>query len=235
MPGETDETLPPREQVAIADLTRHPRNYRSHPEDQVRHLAASITEHGFYRNVVIARDGTILAGHGVVQAAESLGMTHVPATRLDLDPLSPAALKVLAADNEVSRFAENDDRLLTDLLKEIHESDEVIDGLLGTGYDEMMLASLLLVTRPESEIASTDTAAEWIGMPGYEAEGETYKVVMSFATNEDRHRFLTEFDLWSTRVKGGAEGRTVFSGLWPIPDEIRNDSKLRYEQADDDG
>jgi ParB-like chromosome segregation protein Spo0J len=64
--------------VPLASLKPHPRNYRIHPDDQLEHIIKSIQEHGFYRNVVAARDGTILAGHGVVQAALKMGLKGVP-------------------------------------------------------------------------------------------------------------------------------------------------------------
>lgn len=54
------------ETVPIKELRPHPRNYRSHPEDQLEELMASLDENNQYRNVVIAWDNTILAGHGVV-------------------------------------------------------------------------------------------------------------------------------------------------------------------------
>jgi ParB-like chromosome segregation protein Spo0J len=69
------------EDVALDDLKPHPRNYQQHPDDELAHIMESIKTHGFYRNVVIARDGTILAGHGVTQAARKLGYTHVPVIR----------------------------------------------------------------------------------------------------------------------------------------------------------
>jgi ParB-like chromosome segregation protein Spo0J len=52
------------EQASLTDLKPHPRNYRTHSDDQLKHLIQSIKEHGFYRNVVVIKDGTILAGHG---------------------------------------------------------------------------------------------------------------------------------------------------------------------------
>lgn len=51
------------EDAAIDELRAHPRNYRRHPDDQLAHIMRSIELHGFYRAVVIARDGTVLAGH----------------------------------------------------------------------------------------------------------------------------------------------------------------------------
>ena len=61
------------ESALIVDLKPHPRNYRGHPEGQVAHLEQSLRDHGIYRNVVVANDNTILAGHGVIVAAQKLG------------------------------------------------------------------------------------------------------------------------------------------------------------------
>ena len=138
---------PTVEQIPIADLKPHPRNYRQHPADQIEHIKASITDHGLYRNVVIARDGTILAGHGVVLASREMGLKTVPVIRVDLDPDDPKAIKILTGDNGISHLGEVDDRLLTELLKGLQET---AGGLLGTGYDDAMLANLIFVTRPQS-------------------------------------------------------------------------------------
>lgn len=215
----------PREDVALAELRPHPQNYRTHPDDQLEHLAASIEQFGFVRNIVIAKDGTILAGHGVAEAARRLGLEQVPAVRLDLDPDSPAALKLLAADNELGRFAEVDDRALTELLRQI--STETPEGLLGTGYDEMALANLLMVTRTVGELADFDAAAEWVGMPGYEPEGDTWKLIIQFTSEGDRKRFLDEQEIGSLISFSKFSLRAV-SGWWP-PREVIHDSGLRWE------
>src|SRR5262245_17598198 len=97
------------ETVKLDELRPHPPNYHAHPDDQLDHLVQSIREHGVYRNVVIAKDGTILAGHGVVEAARRDGMSELPVVRLPVAPDSPAALRVLAGDNELQRLAEVDD------------------------------------------------------------------------------------------------------------------------------
>jgi len=173
--------------VAICDLIPHPKNYRKHPEDQLEHIIASIKEHGLYRNIVIARDNTILAGHGVVQALEQLGVEQVSVVRLDISPDDPAALKVLTGDNTISHLGEIDDRLLTELLKEIHDSD--VSDLLGTGFTDAMLANLVFVTRPESEIDSYDAAASWVGLPGYVPEKKPRQVLVSFTSEKDVETF----------------------------------------------
>ena len=176
------------EQVALADLKPHPRNYRSHPDDQLEHLMESLREHGWYRNVIVARDNTILAGHGIVLAAQRMGYTEGPAIRLDLDPGEPRALKVLAGDNGLGHLADVDDRLLSEILKEVKDRD--VDGLLGTGYDEAMLANLVMVTRPAHEIRDFNEAAEWAGMPEYDPEAAPLSLVVKFENEDDRADFL---------------------------------------------
>lgn len=172
--------------IPIENVKPHPRNYRVHPDDQLDHLCESICENGLYRNVIIAADGTILAGHGLVLACRRLGIRKIPVLQLDLDPMSPKALKLLAGDNEVTHLGDVDDRALSELLKEILED----DSLLGTGYDEKMLANLLFVTRPATEIKNKTAAEQWVGMPDYTEETEDIVLAISFDTEEDRLRFL---------------------------------------------
>ena len=141
-----NDPILPVETLSIANLKAHPRNYRGHPEDQIEHLRASIRENGMYRNVVIASDGTILAGHGITTAATAEGLSEVPCIRMPFGPDDPAALKILVGDNELGLRAEPDDRALSMILKDLRDADPTA-GLTGTGYDDAMLASLLFVTR----------------------------------------------------------------------------------------
>lgn len=177
----------------IKSLTPHPRNYRRHPEEQLKHLAQSISEHGFYRNVVVARDGTILAGHGIVEAAAMIGMTSVPATFLDLDPEEPRALKVLAGDNELTRLAMDDAEGLSAILKGIAEQDA--SGLLGTGFDQAALSDLIFSTAERSE-GSIDPNAHWLGMPDYENEriNSHFRLTVHFKNEEDVLAFFKLID-----------------------------------------
>jgi hypothetical protein len=134
--------------VAIADLKPHPRNDGSHPPAELDHLKASITQHGIYRNVVLAQDGTLLAGHGVVEAARALGQTHVPGYRLPYAPDDPAALALLVGDNHIARLREQDDRMLAALLQALAADDPT--ALLGTGYDAAALAVLIEAQGPSA-------------------------------------------------------------------------------------
>jgi len=214
----------PTEIVAIASLKPHPKNYRLHPPDQIEHLIQSMTEHGVYRNVVIAEDDTILAGHGVVDAATKMGWETIPAIRLPISSESVQALKVMAGDNGLGHLAEQDDRMFTELLKEIRDND--VTGLLGTGYDDNMLAGLLFITRDEDEIKDIDHAAHWVGMPDYEEGQKALQLVISFRTTEDRERFVAEYGI----QVGKKESRSWMT-WWPYQE--RNDlASVRFEQMD---
>lgn len=211
----------PTELMPLTLLKRHPRNYQKHPHDQIEHLAQSIREHGIYRNIVIARDNTILAGHGVTQAAELVGLAAVPCVRLDIDPFDPRALKLLAGDNEVRHLAEPDDRLLSELLKEIKDSAPT--GLLGTGFDELMLANLVMVTRPKSEISDFNEAAEWVGLPGYDNPEERFKLTITFRSKADREQYVAQ-----TKLRIDKREAVTWTTWWPYKPHEKL-SELRFE------
>jgi ParB-like chromosome segregation protein Spo0J len=63
---------------AIADLRPYPRNARVHSPEQIKRIAAAITEFGWTMPLLIDEDRMILAGHGRVEAAKLLGMDTVP-------------------------------------------------------------------------------------------------------------------------------------------------------------
>jgi hypothetical protein len=174
------------EEVSVDSIKPHPKNYRRHPGEQLDHIARSVEQNGLYRPIVVARDGTILAGHGVYAVAVQQGRATVPVVRIDVDADDPRAIKILVGDNEVVRMAEIDDRALTEMLKGLHDIDE----LLGTGFDAQQLAVLAMVTRPASEIADANAAAQWVGMPEFDAGKEPIFLRFMFASKEDRVRLL---------------------------------------------
>lgn len=223
--------MPPVEWMPVVCLRPHPKNYRTHPEDQLKHIAQSIHDHGFYRNVVVANDYTILAGHGVVAAVEFMGMfgpQTVPVLRLPVGPDDPMALKVLIGDNELGRLAEIDDRQLTNSLKEVFDA----LGLDGTGYDPARLAALIYTTRPESEIKDFNAAAHWTGMPDHVTPEASWKVVVNCATEDDRKKVL---DLLGIKTIHRQDHQTA-STWWPERKRQDLDSVkwLFDDEGDDD-
>lgn len=218
-------TIYPIERMAISQLKQHPRNYKDHPQEQLAHIMHSIKEHGFYRNVVIARDHTILAGHGVVKAAMEMGLRDVPVIRLDLDPNEPRALKIMTSDNEIGKLAETNDRALTELLKDIMTADD----LLGTGFDDMSLSALVMVSRPVEEIADKCEAEEWLGMPEFDAGTEQLVLIVSFRTADDRERFIVQSGVGVVR-KSSDKNSKKWSGWWP-PMMMADRANLRFEEG----
>ena len=61
-----------------AALIPYARNARTHSDQQVAQIAASIREFGFTNPVLINEEDGIIAGHGRVLAAHSLGLDEVP-------------------------------------------------------------------------------------------------------------------------------------------------------------
>jgi hypothetical protein len=71
----------PADKVAqwpIEKLVPYAKNSRTHSEEQVAQIAASIREWGFTTAVLVDESGSIIAGHGRVMAARKLGMASLP-------------------------------------------------------------------------------------------------------------------------------------------------------------
>jgi hypothetical protein len=168
----------PVETVSVASLKPHPKNYRKHLPAQLQHLCESISQHGLYRNIVIAKDSTILAGHGVIEAVKQLGLTEVQVIRLKVSPESEIALKVLTGDNEISNLADVDELALLNLLRDIDVGDE----LLGTGFDAQGLQALFQSSSPR-EFAED----AWAGMPEFTQDDQQphRQIIVSFNSEEN--------------------------------------------------
>lgn len=223
----TNET-PKIEHLSVGDLKPHPKNYKQHPDEQLVHIAESIREHGFYRNVVIARDNVILAGHGVVQAVAKLGMFAplVPCLRLDIASDDPRALKLLVGDNEIGKLGETNDRTLTGILRELMSNGD----LLGTGYDEQTSAMLVFVSRPIEEIEDKNEAAEWIGMPEFDVGEKLYRLNVMFRSQEERDAFI---DQLAIKISDRNRDGTIVSGWWP-PRDTMDRSHVLFVDDDDE-
>ena len=71
------------EAVTLTDLKPNPRNARTHSKRQIKLIADSLKAFGFVNPILIDEDGMIVAGHGRVAAARRIGMTEVPAVRIE--------------------------------------------------------------------------------------------------------------------------------------------------------
>ena len=121
--------------VNVADLIPYVNNARTHSDEQVAQIAASIKEFGWTNPILIDGENGIIAGHGRLAAARKLGMSEVPA--IQLDGLSEAQKKAfILADNKLAMNAGWD----YDLLKiEIEDLQEQGFDIALTGFDDSEL------------------------------------------------------------------------------------------------
>ena len=63
---------------SVKSIVPYARNSRTHSDEQVAQIAASIKEWGFTNPVLVDVDGEIIAGHGRVLAAQKLGLDEIP-------------------------------------------------------------------------------------------------------------------------------------------------------------
>ncbi len=99
------------ERWPIDRLIPYVRNARTHTEEQVAQVAASIIEFGWTNPILVGADGVIIAGHARLLAARKLGMTEVPV--IVLDHLSETQRRALVlADNRLALSAGWDEEML---------------------------------------------------------------------------------------------------------------------------
>jgi len=133
------------EQIALTDLIPYARNSRTHSDEQVAQIAASIKEFGFTNPVLIDADGGIMAGHGRVMAARKLNIDTLPCIRLS--HLTDAQRRAyIIADNKLALNAGWDDAMLT---IEFAELDDLGFDLELTGFTLDEIDALSIEEIPE--------------------------------------------------------------------------------------
>lgn len=70
------------EQLDVNSIFPYDRNSRTHSDQQIKQIEASISEFGFTNPILIDADGVIIAGHGRLVAAKNLGIRMAPCIRL---------------------------------------------------------------------------------------------------------------------------------------------------------
>lgn len=123
--------------IPIGALRPWARNARTHSKKQIRQLAESIRTFGFTSPVLIDCENTILAGHGRVEAAKSLGLETVPCVRLE--HMTPAQKRAyVIADNKLALNAGWDEELLAEELSALLAVDLGFDvGVTGFSIPEI--------------------------------------------------------------------------------------------------
>lgn len=126
-------------QRKIEDLIPYVKNSRTHSEDQIAQIAASIKEFGWTNPVLIDGDNGIIAGHGRVMAARKLKFKEVPT--IELKDLTETQKKAyIIADNRLALNAGWDNEMLTIELNDLLADGFALDIL---GFDAKELNALL--------------------------------------------------------------------------------------------
>ena len=121
------------ERKKVDDLIPYARNARTHSDEQVAQLAASIKEWGWTTPVLVDEGGEIIAGHGRVMAARKLNIDEIPTMTATGWSKAQKQAYVLA-DNQIPLNAGWDDSRLALELNDLGEMNFDLS-LLGWGED----------------------------------------------------------------------------------------------------
>lgn len=154
--------------VERSSLVPYLDNARRHGPGQVARIADSIRRFGFINPILIDAEGRVLAGHGRLLAAKSLGLDQVPAIRVD--HLSEAELKAYRlADNRLAELAEWDEATLAVEFQELIALDPDFDLAL-TGFEMPRIDALIQggakTAKPDRADRLPETAGPVVSCPG---------------------------------------------------------------------
>lgn len=155
------------ENVDINKLIPYENNARTHSEAQVGKIARSIEQFGFINPVIIDNNYGIIAGHGRVMGAKSLGMTEVPC--LFVEDLTEAQKRAyILADNKLALDAGWDDSILK---MELEALKELNFDISLTGFD-MGEIDINIGEPQEAEKKEQSIYTQKVDIPQYQITGE---------------------------------------------------------------
>jgi DNA modification methylase len=135
----------------VEALIPYARNPRTHSDEQVAKIAASIVEYGWTNPVLVDGDNGIIAGHGRLAAARKLGLDQVPV--IELAHLTPTQKRAyVISDNRLALDAGWNEELLALELAELSEAGY---DLALTGFDDTEIEAFL-----SDEVVSDDDDPE---------------------------------------------------------------------------
>jgi ParB-like chromosome segregation protein Spo0J len=146
---------------AIGELIPYAMNARTHSDDQVRQIAASIKRFGFNVPILVDDQSEIVAGHGRVLAGNLLGMAVVPC--VDLGHLTADEVRAYRlADNQIALNSAWDPKMLGAELSALTGLSVSLEGLGFSGAD---LASLMAGDKPKT--GGAGSLSDRFGIPPF--------------------------------------------------------------------
>jgi site-specific DNA-methyltransferase (adenine-specific) len=153
------------EQWAIERLVPYARNARTHSNDQVAQIAASIKEWGWTTPILVDETGNIIAGHGRTMAARQLNIKEVPVMVAEGWSDTKKRAYILA-DNKLALNAGWDNEMLALELSELQGLDFDLDL---TGFSAEEIAALMPVELTDGltdEDAVPEVPVQPVTVPG---------------------------------------------------------------------
>lgn len=195
--------------VPIETLTPYEKNARTHSDEQIAQIVASIKRFGFTNPILLDGDRGIIAGHGRLLAAKKLGLKELPT--IQLAHLSAEEKRAyIIADNKLALNSGWDADLLA---SEIASLGGVIEDFDTIGFSDAEISNILAgledleqpaappprspTTAPEQSPpvvrveGPPPAATEWVGMPEFRQEDKTaYRTIhVHFANDEHVRQF----------------------------------------------
>jgi DNA modification methylase len=170
----------------VDELKPNPKNARTHSKHQIRQIAASIKEFGFTNPILIDKGGSVIAGHGRLEAAKGLHVESVPT--VILENLSADQVRAyMIADNRLAEKAGWDPEILSIELQHLvsieTDFDVTVTGFAAAEIDLILSTSTGKPDPDDSfEIA---TATEATSKPGSLWQLGNHRILCGSAIEQD--------------------------------------------------
>ena len=225
--------------LLVADLIPYALNSRTHSDEQVAQLAASIREFGFTNPVLVDEQNNLIAGHGRLLAARKLKLDKVPAVVVTgLDDRKRRALVI--ADNKLALNAGWDEEALRVELEDLAGD---FGELMGFSEDE--LVALLKQDEGTEGLTDEDAVPEVPAVP-VTVEGDVWllgrhRLMCGDSTSIDHLERLCDgqlVDMWLTdppynvAYEGGTKEKLTIQNDSMSNDSFRQFLRDSYTAAD---
>ena len=228
------------EQWPIEKLIPYAKNSRTHSEEQVAQIAASIKEWGFTTAVLVDESGSIIAGHGRLMAARKLGLKSLP-VMVAKDWTEAQKRAYVIADNKLALNAGWDNDLLA---LELGELGDLGFDLELTGFTDEEIKALMPVDVTEG-LTDPDEAPPLpdnpVTRPGDVWVMGNHRLLCGDSTSVDDLAKLCEnqaVDMWLTdppynvAYEGGTKEKLTIKNDSMGDDQFRQFLRDAYTAAD---
>ncbi len=198
--------------IDTSSVKPYEHNARKHNPSQIEMIAKSISKFGFNNPVLIDESNVLVAGHGRLEAAQSLGMETIPA--ITLIGLTDAEKRAyVLADNQLALKSHWDANAVASELQILADLDFDMDAI---GFEPFELSHYL------SDAEENDPEQEFTGMPDHDNEDISgfRKIIIHFECQQDVNDFAK---LLHQQVSDKCKS------LW-FPEKVKMDhDQYRYE------